>query len=42
MRNAERAVRVGEVPRYADLVKNGVGHYLRDPSKAGPKDVYYQ
>ena len=42
MRNAERAVRVSEVPRYADLVKNGVGAYLRDPSKARAEDVHYQ
>jgi len=41
-RNAERAVRVSGVPRHADLVKNGVGAYLRDPSKASAKDVYYQ
>ena len=41
-RNAERAVRVSGVPRYGDLVKNGVGAYLRDPSKARAKDVYYQ
>jgi hypothetical protein len=42
MRNAARAVHVSEVPRHADLVKNGVGSYLRDPSKARAKDVYYQ
>ncbi len=42
MRNAERAVHVSGVPRYADLVKNGVGHYLRDPSEARANEVHYQ
>jgi predicted deacylase len=33
-KNAGRPIVVGGVPRYADVVKNGVGHYLADPSKA--------
>jgi hypothetical protein len=30
------------VPRYRDLVANGVGHYLRDPSNARPGRLYYE
>ena len=35
--NADRAVVATGIPRYADVVKHGVGHYLRDPAQA-PKD----
>jgi predicted deacylase len=38
-KNAGRPIIVGGVPRYADVVKNGVGHYLADPSKAVPGGV---
>jgi predicted deacylase len=30
------------VPRYAEVVKNGVGHYLRDPSRADPKRLTFE
>jgi predicted deacylase len=30
------------VPRYADLIKNGVGYYLKDPDKADPDNVIYE
>jgi predicted deacylase len=30
------------VPRYAELIKNGVGFYLRDPSRADPKRVVFE
>jgi len=30
------------VPRYKDLVSNGVGRYLRDPVKAQPGRLYYE
>jgi hypothetical protein len=35
--NADRAVVATGIPRYADVVKHGVGHYLRNPAQA-PKD----
>jgi len=41
-KNPETAVRVRGVPKYADLVKNGVGHYFHDPSKAEKKSVFYE
>ncbi len=31
---ADRPIVITGVPRYADLVKSGVGHFLADPSKA--------
>jgi len=40
-RNADRAIRISEVPRYADLLSNGVGFYFHDPSKATPTRVHY-
>jgi predicted deacylase len=39
MKNRGRAIQVRDVPRYADLVANGVGFYYHDPRKA--KIVYY-
>jgi predicted deacylase len=38
----ERALIARNIPRYADLVKNGVGAYLRDPSKAPGSRVVYE
>jgi len=35
--NADRAVVATGIPRYADVVTHGVGHYLRNPAQA-PKD----
>lgn len=36
----DRAVELRNVPRYADVVKNSVGHYYHDPDKADKADVY--
>ena len=38
-KNMGRAIVVQSVPRYAELVKNGVGRYFADPSKADPKSI---
>jgi predicted deacylase len=38
-RNPEKALVVRNVPRYADLVQNGVGHYLLNPADADRKNV---
>ena len=40
IKNPERAIRVSNVPRYADVVRNGVGFYYHDPETARPADVY--
>jgi len=41
-KNPGQAIRLQGIPRYADLVQNGVGHYFHDPAKADPKSVYYE
>jgi hypothetical protein len=38
----DRAVIARNVPRFADVVKNGVGYYLGDPSKAPSGRVVYE
>ncbi len=40
-KNADRAIAISEVPRYADLLRNGVGFYYHDPAKAEPTRVYF-
>ncbi|MCJ7564919.1 MAG: succinylglutamate desuccinylase [Candidatus Aminicenantes bacterium] len=41
-KNPDTAIRISGIPRYADLVKNGVGRYFHDPAKAEKKSVYYE
>jgi hypothetical protein len=36
----DRAIEVRGVPRYADIVKNGVGYYFHDPDRAERDKVY--
>jgi hypothetical protein len=31
-----------DVPRFREVVRLGVGHYLHDPSKAGPGRLYFE
>jgi hypothetical protein len=38
-KNPDKAVVVRGVPRYAEVVKNGVGHYFSNPSGADPKRI---
>jgi len=38
----ERAIRLSGVPRYAEIVKNGIGSFFHDPAKADPKSVHFQ
>lgn len=35
----ERTIQVSGVPRYADVVKDGVGRYFHDPAAAAPESV---
>ena len=37
----DKAIKLRNVPRYADVVKNGVGHYYRNPDKAEKTNVYF-
>jgi predicted deacylase len=41
-KNPDRAVRIDGIPRYADLVKNGAGHYFHDPAKAEKINIHYE
>ena len=38
----DRAVVARDVPRYSDLVKHGLGFYLRDPRQAAAGRVVYE
>jgi predicted deacylase len=38
----EKALVCRNVPRYADVVKNGVGYYLHDPAKADPRRLVFE
>ena len=38
-KTADRPIVLRGVPRYADVVKNGVGRYLSNPAKAAPSGV---
>ena len=41
-KNPDKAIRIQGIPRYAEVVKNGVGHYFHDPGKADPKSLYHE
>lgn len=41
-KNAERAIRMSGAPKYADIVRDGVGKYYHDPAKADPAKVRYE
>ncbi len=38
----DRAVVLGGVPKFAEVVKNGTGAYLKDPKTADPQKVVYE
>jgi hypothetical protein len=40
-KNKDRAVSVSNVPRYAEVIKNGVGFYYKNPARADKKDIYF-
>jgi hypothetical protein len=39
-KTAGREINVSNVPRYAEVVKNGVGHYYHNPSQADKAKIY--
>ncbi len=41
-KNPQRAITLSGFPRYAEIVRNGIGTYYHDPAKADPKSVYYE
>jgi predicted deacylase len=36
-----KSIQMRNVPRYAEVVKNGIGHYYHNPIQANKKDIYY-
>lgn len=40
--NPDRAINARDIPRYGDLVKNGVGFYLRDPATVASSRKTYE
>jgi len=40
--HADRAVVMSGVPKYAEIIKKGVGAFLHDPAKADPKKVFFE
>jgi hypothetical protein len=41
-RNPDRAIEIHNIPRYAEVVENGIGHYYHDPGKAAKANIYYE
>jgi len=39
-KNAERAIIVSQVPRYAEIVENGVGYYYHDPGQVPRENIH--
>jgi len=37
----DKSIQIRNVPRYAEVVKNGIGYYYHSPAQADKKDVYY-
>lgn len=38
----EKGVIIFNVPRYAEVIEKGTGHFLHDPSTAGPNKIRYE
>ena len=39
-KNPDRSILVRDIPRYAEIVRNGVGHYFHDPAGAEKDKIY--
>lgn len=37
----DKTIKLHNVPRYTEVVKNGIGHYYHNPAQANKKDVYF-
>jgi len=40
-KSPDREIKIRNVPRYAEVVKNGVGYYFHNPAEADKDDIYY-
>jgi hypothetical protein len=38
----EKGIRMTQVPRYAEVIENGIGNYLRDPATAPPNKLFFE
>ena len=38
----EKEIIVTGIPKYKDVLENGIGYYLKDPSKGDPSKIYYE
>ncbi len=38
----DKPVILKNIPKYAEVIAKGTGAFLRDPAKAGPKDLYFE
>lgn len=38
----EKEIIVTGIPKYKDVLENGIGYYLKDPSKEDPSKIYYE
>ena len=41
MKQADKEISVINVPRYQEILKNGVGYYYHDPEEAKKENIYY-
>ena len=41
-RNPDRAIEIQNIPKYAEVVENGIGYYYHDPAKADKAAIYYE
>ncbi len=39
-KNPDAAIKISNVPRYADIIEKGVGYYYHEPDKADQKRIY--
>lgn len=40
--NPEKGLACLNIPRYAEVIDNRVGYYLRDPTESHTKQVFYE
>jgi len=42
MDHPDREILCDNLPRYAEVIENGIGFYLKDPAKAKPENIVYE
>jgi len=40
--NPGKGIKVRNIPRYAEIIEKGTGFFLKDPSRADPKNIVYE